>query len=102
MIHNFLVHVAGTQVSSDDVGIPEVPLNNSAIADALSATFIVVGALGVLFLLAGAVRYVMSNGDQAKVKQAKDTIVYAVIGIVVSLSAFTIVQFTLGKLSGSI
>jgi hypothetical protein len=98
MLRNF----ASVKVDSGSVGVPVVPLNNNAIADMLSVTFVAVGGIAVLFLLIGAVRYVTSAGDQSNIKQAKDTILYAVIGIVVSLSAFTIVQFTLGKLSGSI
>lgn len=79
--------------------IPKVDLNSVAIGQILSAVFTVVGALAVLFLLVGAVRYVSSNGDQGQITQAKNTILYAVIGIVVSLSAFTIVQFVIGRLT---
>lgn len=97
-----LRHVAGIKIDAGNTGIPEVALNNNALANALSAVFLVIGGLAVLFLLIGAVRYVTSAGDQSNIKQAKDTIMYAIIGIVVSLSAFTIVQFTLGSLSGNI
>jgi hypothetical protein len=94
--------LASVKVDPGSVGVPVVPLNNNALADILSIVFVAVGGIAVLFLLIGAVRYVTSAGDQNNIKQAKDTILYAVIGIVVSLSAFTIVQFTLGKLSGNI
>lgn len=79
--------------------IPKITVTNSTIATALDTAFIAIGGLSVLFLLIGAVRYVTSNGDQGQITQAKNTILYAVIGIVVSLSAFTIVQFAVGKLS---
>lgn len=79
--------------------IPKVTVNNNTITAALNATFITVGALSVLFLLIGAVRYASSNGDQSQITQAKNTILYAVVGIVVSLSALTIVQFAVGQLS---
>jgi hypothetical protein len=97
-----LKHLASVKVDPNSVGVPVVPLNNNALADILGIVFIAVGGIAVLFLLIGAVRYVTSAGDQNNIKQAKDTILYAVIGIVISLSAFTIVQFTLGKLSGNI
>lgn len=94
--------LANVKVDPGSVGVPVVPLNNNALADILSAAFMVIGGLAVLFLLIGAVRYATSAGDQKNIQQAKDTILYAIIGIVISLSAFTIVQFTLGKLSGNI
>jgi hypothetical protein len=81
--------------------IPKVELNQSTIQAALSATFVVAGALCVLFIVIGAARYAVSAGDPALIKQAKETIVYAVIGLVVSLSAFSVVQFVLGGVTGS-
>lgn len=88
---------AAAQVPVDN--IPKVVVTSATIGSILSAVFILVGGLAVLFLLIGAVRYVTSGGDQSMVQQAKNTILYAVIGIVVSLSAFTIVQFVVGTLS---
>jgi hypothetical protein len=79
--------------------IPDVELTNNTVALVLSAVFIFIGGLAMLFLLIGAVRYVTSNGDPGQTTQAKNTILYAVIGIVVSSSAFAIVQFMVGQLS---
>lgn len=90
-------HFLGAAVPVDN--IPKVDLTPGTIGDVLSAVFILVGGLAVLFLLIGAVRYVTSGGDQGMVQQAKNTIMYAVIGIVISLSAFAIVQFVVGTLS---
>lgn len=88
---------AAAQVPVDN--IPKVVVTSATIGSILSAVFILVGGLAVLFLLIGAVRYVTSGGDQSMVQQAKNTIMYAAIGIVVSLSAFAIVQFVVGTLS---
>lgn len=79
--------------------IPVVNANANAITIILNTVFTLIGGLAVLFLLIGAVRYVTSNGDQGQLTTAKNTILYAVIGIVVSLSAFAIVQFVVGRLS---
>lgn len=79
--------------------IPKVQLNAATIGAILSTVFTLVGGLAILFLLVGAVRYVTSNGDQSQLTQAKNTILYAIIGIVVSLSAFAIVQFVVGQVS---
>jgi uncharacterized membrane protein YjfL (UPF0719 family) len=47
-------------------------------------------------IIIGGFMYVLSAGDQAKVTKAKDTVLYAVIGLVVTLLAFSIVKFVLG------
>lgn len=52
-----------------------------------------VGAVAVIMLIIGGFRYVVSQGDAGSVKQAKDTILYAIIGIVVAIIAFAVVTF---------
>lgn len=81
--------------------IPRIEFDDNTIQAALSVVFIVVGALCVLFIVIGAARYAVSAGDPSLIKQAKETIVYSLVGLVVSLSAFSIVQFVLGGITGS-
>jgi len=92
-----IIAVANTTVPVDN--IPKVSLNSATIGAILTAVFTLVGGLATLFLLVGAVRYVTSNGDQGQLAQAKNTILYAIVGIIVSLSAFAIVQFVVGQVS---
>jgi hypothetical protein len=54
-----------------------------------------VGAISVIMLILGGLRYVISNGDQKNVTAAKDTILYAVIGLVVALASYAIVNFVI-------
>ena len=61
-----------------------------------------VGAVAVIFLIIGGLRYVISNGDSKAVEAAKNTILYAIIGIVVAVISFALVSFvitSLGKAS---
>lgn len=60
----------------------------------------IVGAIAVLMLIVGGLRYVISAGDREAVEGAKNTILYAVIGIVVAILAFAIVDFVLDRLGG--
>ena len=47
-------------------------------------------------LIIGGFRYVLSNGNEKSVTAAKDTILYAIIGVVIALLAFAIINFVLG------
>jgi len=61
---------------------------------------ILIGALSVIMIILGGLRYVTSNGDSKNVTAAKDTIMYAIIGVIVAIVAYAIVQFvttTIGK-----
>lgn len=57
----------------------------------------VVGAVSVLMIILGGLRYVLSGGDSAGVKGAKDTILYAIVGLVVAAMAYAIVHYVVGK-----
>ena len=52
-----------------------------------------IGAVSVIMLIVGGIRYVLSGGDSTAVTAAKNTILYAVIGIIVALLAYAIVNF---------
>ncbi|NLA42691.1 hypothetical protein GX865_00830 [Candidatus Saccharibacteria bacterium] len=55
----------------------------------------IVGAISVIMIIIGGLRYVISGGDSTNVSAAKNTILYAIIGIVISLLAYAIVNFVL-------
>lgn len=57
----------------------------------------IVGAISVIMLIIGGIRYTLSGGDSTAVTSAKNTILYAVIGIIVSLLAFAVVNFVIGS-----
>lgn len=57
-----------------------------------------IGAVSVLMLIYGGIRYTISGGDANSVTAAKNTILYAIVGIVVALLAYAIVNFVLTSL----
>lgn len=59
----------------------------------INVLLFVIGAVSVIMIVVGGIKYTTSNGDSNAVKSAKDTILYAIIGVVVSLLAFAIVNF---------
>ncbi len=60
-----------------------------------SILLFIIGAISVIMIIVGGIKYVVSNGDSGKVKAAKDTIMYAVVGLVIALLAYAIVSFVL-------
>ena len=55
----------------------------------------VIGFVAVVMIVIGGLQYTTSSGDAGKVTKAKNTIMYGVIGLVVALLAFAIVNFVL-------
>lgn len=60
-----------------------------------------VGAISVIMLIIGGIRYVVSGGDQSAVTSAKNTILYAIVGIIVAFLAYAAVQFVTNSLAQS-
>lgn len=58
----------------------------------------IVGIVAVIMLIIGGIRYVVSGGDSKKVTDAKNTVLYAIIGLVISFFAFAIVNFVISSL----
>lgn len=59
----------------------------------------IVGAISVIMIIIGGLRYVLSGGDSANVSAAKNTILYAIVGIIVALLAYAAVNFISGTFS---
>lgn len=61
----------------------------------------IVGIVAVIMLIIGGIRYVTSGGDSKKVTDAKNTVLYAIIGLVIAFLAFAIVNFVISALPNS-
>jgi hypothetical protein len=58
----------------------------------------IIGAIAILMIIIGGLRYVLSAGDPKATASAKDTILYAVVGLVIAASAYAIVSFVTGHI----
>lgn len=80
-------------MTAADLGLPNVTPTSSTIETIATFFFGLVGALSVLFLAIGGFKYATSSGSPEGLKQAKGTITYAIIGLVVALFAQVIIGF---------
>ncbi len=77
-------------------GLPTVNASSSELHIILQVFFMVLGAVAVLFVVIGGLKYTISGGNPEEMGKAKNTIIYAVIGLVIAISAEAIVTFLLG------
>ena len=71
---------------------------DDAIINILNAVIGLLGVIAVVVVVIGGFNYMTSGGDPGKVKKAKDTILYGLIGMVVCVLAAAIVNFVVGAL----
>ena len=64
----------------------------------LSQVIAVLGLVCVVVMIIGGVTYMTSSGDAGKVKKGKDTILYGLIGLVICVLAFALVNWVIGSI----
>ncbi len=74
---------------------------NNIIETVINVFSIVVGVVSVIMIIIGGLKYITSGGDSGNVTGAKNTILYAIIGLVVVALAQVIVRFVLQKAVGA-
>ena len=75
---------------------------DSTITNVINLMSVVVGVAAVVMIIVGGLRYIISAGKDESVKTAKNTILYAIIGLVIVALAQIIVQFVLDKTTQSV
>jgi len=73
--------------------------NNSIFTTIVNVLLFIIGAISVIMLIIGGIRYTLSGGDSGSVTAAKNTIMYAIIGLVIAFLAFAIVNWVLGAVT---
>ena len=75
--------------------------DNGVFKQVTNTVLYIVGIIAVIMLIIGGIRYVTSGGDAKKVTDAKNTVLYAIIGLIISFLAFAIVNFVITALPSS-
>jgi len=88
----------GADCSKPKDAPPELFGGDDSIFNSIANTLIfLVGAIAVIMLIIGGLRYVLSGGNSSTIQSAKDTILYAIIGIIVAILAYAAVNFVITR-----
>jgi hypothetical protein len=80
----------------NELDVPNVTASKIA-TGVINTLSMVAGVLSVIFLVIGGLRYITSSGNAQRVESAKQTLIYAVIGLILSVLAPVIVGFVIAK-----
>lgn len=84
--------------SPSEYGIPNATdVGNTQVGHIINLVLMVAGAVSVVTVIIGGILYALSTGDSAKTAKAKDTIIYAIIGLIIVSSAFAITNFIIRR-----
>ena len=72
---------------------------DSTIATVINIISLIAAVIAVIMIIIGGIRYITSNGDSGSTSGAKNTVIYAVVGLVIIALAQLIVQFVVQRLN---
>ncbi|HSX01342.1 MAG TPA: hypothetical protein VLF67_03820 [Candidatus Saccharimonas sp.] len=81
-------------MNANDIGLPTSTTNiGEAITKVIAFLFALIGGLAVVFIIVGGLQMVTSAGSPQRFKQGRETVLYAVVGLVVAIGAYAAVTF---------
>lgn len=81
----------GTDQTADLFG------NTGIFSTITNVLLFVLGAISVIMIIIGGLRYVVSGGNSTNVTAAKNTILYAIVGVIIAILSYAIINFVLGS-----
>ncbi len=89
---------AASFVDKRDLNIPTTEVTPDKLNTVLELVFGLFGGIALIIIIIAGIKFITSQGDPQGTAKARNTIIYAAIGLAVSVAAFSIVTFVTGKL----
>lgn len=92
---------ADTTINIDNTlsPLPKATAGDGNLNAVLSVVFGTMAVVAVLIIVIAGLRYILANGDAQAMAKAKNTIIYALVGLIIAMSGFSIVTFVLKGIS---
>jgi hypothetical protein len=79
-------------------GIKSLDVIPTILGNLIEIFLVLGGIFAVLVIIWAGINYIVSQGDPGRTKDAKNTILYAVVGLILSAGSYMLVEFVLGRL----
>lgn len=90
---SLLTFLAQIEIDPGQIDVPQPASPESGVETALTWVFIIIVAVATIAVIVAGINYMTSRGDPQKTANAKNTIIYAVVGVVVAALATSIIRF---------
>lgn len=98
MLFNRFADVCEGLCDGDATGLPKINANDGQITAVLQIVFGVIGVIALVIIVLAGLQLTVSVGNPEAAAKARKTLIYAVLGLMVAISAELIVTFVLNKL----
>ena len=93
-----LAEASGITIDNSQIAVPKTTLTDSTIRTGLELVFGLAGGVALVVAVVSGLRFTLTQGDPAAVNRARNSLIFAIVGVVICLTAYSIVAFVLGKL----
>ncbi|HVW23013.1 MAG TPA: pilin [Candidatus Saccharimonadales bacterium] len=84
--------------TSCNTGLPTVGVSSNQVHEVLQIVFGIMGAIAVLIIVISGLKFITAQGNPEEISKARQTIIYALVGLAVAISAEAIVSLVLSRL----
>lgn len=86
-------HTLAVTIDPNALGIPTVDASGSGAFNIIvGMIYTLIGALAIFYIIRAGLLYVTAGGDPTQIKEAKDTIIYALVAIAAASVVFVVIQ----------
>ncbi len=91
---------AQIKLGADDIKLPKVTANNDTFNNIVNLVYIALASIALFYVVRGALLYVTHGSEPNVQKEARETILYAIVAIVGSSLVFSLIKFVIWQLGG--
>jgi multisubunit Na+/H+ antiporter MnhB subunit len=96
--YDVLHTLAANVYRPDTSNLPTTQATPARLDTILAVVFGLLGTIAILVIVVGGVRYIVSKGEPREMAQAKNTIIYALVGLAVCILAYSLVTFVISQI----
>jgi hypothetical protein len=103
MLWQQLLRIAANpyNISANQIGLPTSTTSlGQGITNAVALIMSIIGGLALIFIIVGGIQMAISAGNAKRVAQARETIIYACVGLVIAIGGYAIAEFITGAVNG--
>lgn len=103
MLSSVIVHTGTVVLGIDESqGLAQKDITANVLSSILNWLYAASGLVAVVYIVKGGVDYTTSQGDPTKTKKATQSLIYAVVGLIIVVLAAVITSFVAGTISGAV
>lgn len=93
--------LSGSECTKNESQPTDIAGEDGVLKTITNVLLFLIGAVSVIMIIYGGIQYVTSSGDSTRVQNAKNTILYSVVGLIVAILAFAVVNFVITSFSNN-